>query len=161
MQENDQLLSQAEIDALVSSSPIPVEPAQEPLAFVASPPPGLGPTPVAEALGPQTSTSALGWNFDDLSQRLLRLEAAVAMLGDGGQGSAQLEETVRQLQTDFQEVTSQFEAVSAGLQGTVGYAAHENFICNTCANPGLVAAKLSCTSCGAENWWGWFPSTES
>ena len=41
--------------------------------------------------------------------------------------------------------------------GTVGYAAHENFQCKQCENKGMVAAELSCTSCGTKSWWGWFP----
>ena len=163
MQESDQVLSQAEIDALLSGEPAQNAPAPEPQTAVEAPPPGPGPSPangVPSSPATPISPGASPGDIADVSGRMVRLEAAVAQMGAGGQGSTQLEETVRQLQANLQELTSQLQAIRTGLQGTVGYAAHENFVCNTCANPGLVAAKLSCTSCGAENWWGWFPPAE-
>ena len=163
MQESDQALPQAEVYPMLSGAPAQDAPAPEAGTVAEEPPPAPGPSPVTEVPSPPAAPSfseVSAGDFTDVSQRLLRLEAAVAQMGEGGQGSAQLEETVRQIQANLQEVTSELQAVSAGLQGTVGYAAHENFVCNTCSNPGLVAAKLSCTSCGAENWWGWYPPAE-
>ena len=164
MQESDQVLSQAEIDALLSGEPVQNTPAPESQAAVEASTPGPSPSPVNGVPSPPATPISPGASPGDIaavSDRMVRLEAAVAQMGAGGGGSTQLEETVRQLQANLQELTSQLHAISTGLQGTVGYAAHENFVCNTCANPGLVAAKLSCTSCGADNWWGWFPPAES
>ena len=40
---------------------------------------------------------------------------------------------------------------------TIGMAAHETFTCSSCQTMGQVATRLTCTSCGTENWWGWYP----
>ncbi len=55
-----------------------------------------------------------------------------------------------------EEVTA-IIGISGSLQGTVGYGAHESFICSSCQSRGNVAAKLNCTACGEDNWWGWWP----
>jgi hypothetical protein len=158
MPESDQVLSQSEIDALLSGDPIQADPAPEsPPAAVAQP---AAPAAAAAPAAP-VSTGASSANIAYITERVVRLEVTVSQMGGSGQGSAQLEATVGQLQTSLLELTTQLQTISAGLQGTVGYAAHENFVCTTCSSPGLVAAKLNCTSCGSENWWGWYPPVEA
>ena len=74
------------------------------------------------------------------------------------------QKTLRQLQQNLQEMVCQLQLVSekvdsmnGGLQATVGFDAHQTFVCGSCSSRGHVATRLTCTSCGEENWWGWFP----
>ena len=153
MDQSDQVLSQAEIDALLNGTSVtedvPPPAAAQPKA--AAPPPQPAP-PVATATPPSGNAGDLS----QLAERLARVEAAI---NQNGNASA-LQETVTRLQQSLSELAGQLQAMGTGLQGTVGYAAHENFVCSTCSEKGLVAARLTCTSCGSENWWGWYPPTE-
>jgi len=80
---------------------------------------------------------------------------------------AQLEKEVKRgqvAQQHLDELMGQVKDLSAkvnslvtSLQGTVGFGARQSFICRNCQSKGQVAARLHCTSCGEENWWGWWP----
>lgn len=90
---------------------------------------------------------------DELAERLSRLEDAVRQAGANTA-------SIQQLLSRLDDLTSKVENLMAGLQGTVGYRAHQTFVCRKCRQQGNVAAKLNCTSCGEENLWGWWPSRQ-
>ena len=113
-------------------------------AAAAAPPPIPGPVPATAA--PATDNGAMV----DLANRVASLEATVS------QGAAGIQGILAQLQ----ELSSKVEGMMTGMQGTVGYSARQTFVCSSCQNQAHVAAKLNCTACGEDNWWGWWPPQE-
>ena len=120
----------------------------------------LGPRPEPPIREAETGLLTL----DSVGKRLEKLEETVVKLGRQDGTPADISASVKQAQQDIQTLVghiqalnAKIETVVAGLGGTVGYAAHENFQCKQCQNKGMVAAELSCTSCGTKSWWGWFP----
>ena len=171
MADSDGVLTQEQIDAMLSGGTI--KPAAEqsvaaeatseepvvnitptnleeirasggPPAAAATPPPIPGPAPATAA--PAADNGAIV----DLANRVASLEATVSQ---GGAGAADVQEILAQLQ----ELSSKVEGMMTGMQGTVGYSARQTFVCSSCQNQGHVAAKLNCTACGEDNWWGWWP----
>ena len=110
-------------------------------AAAAAPPPIPGPVPATAA--PAADNGAIV----DLANRVASLEATVS------QGAAGIQGILAQLQ----ELSSKVEGMMTGMQGTVGYSARQTFVCSSCQSQGHVAAKLNCTACGEDNWWGWWP----
>ena len=146
MADSDQVLTQEEIDAMLSgAAPAPAPSAEA----VQAAPPAPAPAPPAAAQAPQPVSPppprpAAG------TERLDRLEQSIAGV----------DSSVRQLQQYVQELAAQLQLVSRNLEGTIGKAAHETFTCSSCQTIGQVATRLTCTSCGTENWWGWYPPQE-
>ena len=170
MADSEQVLTQEQIDAMLAGGTVeqskpavaPVQqashaegPPENPVTVTLTtidavraqeaeaPPPA--PAPVAAA-----DSGVLQGTIDQLSQRLAQLESSMQQTE---QLRSEFQVWVGQLQT----ITSTVESMMASLQGTVGYGAHESFICSGCQSQGNVAAKLNCTACGEENWWGWWP----
>ncbi len=177
MADSEQVLTQEQIDAMLAGGTveqsIPAEaPAESPVAVMlttidvvraqeaAAPPPVPVPPPAPAPLPPVAPTIAppvaaadsgvLQGTIDQLSQRLAQLETSIQQTE---QLRLEFQAWVGQLQT----ITSTVESLMASLQGTVGYGAHQSFICSSCQSQGNVAAKLNCTACGEENMWGWWP----
>ncbi len=113
-----------------------------------SPPPAAAAAAAAAAVAP--APAADSGAITDLANRVASLEASVSQ---GGAGAADVQGILAQLQ----ELSSKVESMMAGMQGTVGYNARQTFVCSSCQNQGHVAAKLNCTVCGEDNWWGWWP----
>lgn len=155
METGDKVLSQAEIDAMFSttsggSAGAPEEVPEHPL--------GPRPEPVIREGGGEELT------LFDVGKRLEKLEETVVKIGHQEGTPAELSASVKQIKQDIQTLVghiqalnTKIETVVTGLGGTVGYAAHESFQCKNCQSKGNVAAELSCTSCGTKSWWGWFP----
>ncbi len=180
MADSEQVLTQEQIDAMLAGGTveqsIPAEaPAENPVSVTpttidavraqeteapppapapdpAPLPPGVAP-PMALPVAPPVAAAesgALQGTIDQLSQRLAQLESSIQQTE---QVRSEFQAWVGQLQT----IASTVESLMGSLQGTVGYGAHESFICSSCQSQGNVAAKLNCTACGEENWWGWWP----
>ncbi len=147
MPDSDQVLTQEEIDAMLSGSVPAAAPAAEPVQAAPLGPPPAAPPAATQAPPtpnpPQPGPSAGGERLDLLEQSL-----------------AGVDNMVRQLQQTVQELTAQLQLVTKNLEGTIGMAAHDSFSCSSCQTIGQVAARLTCTSCGTENWWGWYPPQE-
>lgn len=166
MADSEQVLSQEQIDAMLGGkvvaqaaaeappeAPVTVAPinleevrakeaaAPEPAAAAAPQPPAAGPPPAA------AGSNALQGTIDQLTQRVAYLES---ILKDGLPGN----------NAALQELVSKVDGMLVSLQGTVGYGARQTFVCSSCQVNGNVAAKLHCTSCGEENWWGWWPQQQ-
>ena len=154
METSNKVLSQAEIDAMFSASNGAGGPSEE------VPEHPLGPRP--EPPIREAETGAL--TMESVGKRLEKLEESFVKLGRQEGTPADLSASVKQVQQDIQTLVGHIQAMNtkidtvvAGMGGTVGYAAHENFQCKECKIKGMVAAELSCTSCGTKSWWGWFP----
>ena len=136
MQDGDKVLSQNEIDAMLAGVPAPPPAVAEP-----EPPPQV---PVPSAQVQQTVQSIPASPLPD-------------GVSPGNGDTAQLQKQVQELTAQLQELTSKVDGIISGLQATVGFNAQGTFTCKSCNSLGLVAARMTCTSCGTEDWWGWFP----
>ena len=172
MADSEQVLTQEQIDAMLAGGTVeqsvPAEaPAETPVSVTpttidevraqeteaAAPPPPPLPPAVAPPVAPPVAAADSGvlqGTIDQLSQRLAQLESSM-------QQSEQLRSEFQAWVGQLQTITSTVESLMASLQGTVGYGAHQSFIWCSCQSQGNVAAKLNCTACGEENWWGWWP----
>jgi hypothetical protein len=99
--------------------------------------------PPPTTLAPQTTLA-------QLVERVSQLEAAMK------QREAELP-GLPQLLEQLQVLSKRVDSIIANLEGTVGFGARRNFVCKNCQSQGHVAVRLHCTSCGGENWWGWWP----
>ncbi len=161
MPDSDQVLSQAEIDAMLNGGG-----GDSPAAVEAPPPP----PPVAQepVPAPPAPSSAAGSGQDEIqaiSQRIAGLEESVQRLGSQvapglDQSFQQLSQQIQQLFGDLQAINSKVDGVVETLQATVGFGVRSVFACKSCEAQGHVATRLTCTSCGTEEWWGWFPPAE-
>ncbi|HZA21284.1 MAG TPA: hypothetical protein VFA32_01535 [Dehalococcoidia bacterium] len=87
---------------------------------------------------------------DQLVDRVSHLEEEVRR---GQVTQQQLDELMGQVK----DLNARVNSLLHSLQGTVGVGARHSFVCRNCRSKGQVAARLHCTSCGEENWWGWWP----
>jgi len=63
--------------------------------------------------------------------------------------------------TDQRSLELKFDNMSKTLAGTPMLDIRERFQCSICGSKGLVAAKIKCTKCGEETWWGWHPPSST
>ncbi|MGQ9572105.1 MAG: HD-GYP domain-containing protein [Dehalococcoidia bacterium] len=96
-------------------------------------------------------------DLTDVIQRIEKLEEALSRL-------EQCESTARLLQADVDALAKRLEVVGRRLNGipehlqsTVGYRLRDVFECEACGSKGMVAARIICTECRGESWWGWWP----
>jgi translation initiation factor 2 gamma subunit (eIF-2gamma) len=57
-------------------------------------------------------------------------------------------------------MSEQLEEISDNLRSSLGYGAAKIFQCSECGSGGTVAIHVKCTSCGEENWMGWWPEED-
>ncbi|MBN1376639.1 MAG: hypothetical protein JXA01_10865 [Dehalococcoidia bacterium] len=187
MEDTSKMLSQDEIDAMVSKTSIKPVPAHKmaPAAVgapVKSSPPAqpvqnIHKVSIANMPSQETPESAtqvghvhevciaageintLNERLSEIANRLSRLELIVNKL-ENNTGSPGAQANPAALKTAMQQihnVSSQVEVISEGLRGTAGYNINKVFSCGSCGSVGVVAVKVKCTKCGQENWWGWWP----
>jgi hypothetical protein len=89
-----------------------------------------------------------------LAERVERLEAGL------GQRESVSPEDLAGLLAQIKDLSVRLDGIMSNLQGTVGFGARHSFLCRNCQTRGYVAARLNCTSCGEENWWGWWPQKQ-
>lgn len=183
MEEASKMLTQEEIDAMVSKTatkPAPAHkitstPSATKTVDVFAPPPAVQKVNVQTVKTVQEQPSGNGHNHDEciaagdinslherlgeLTNRISKLELMVSKMDAGNKSPASqanpaaLKAAVQQIQN----VSSQVEVISEGLRGTAGYNISKVFNCSSCGSVGVVAIKVKCTKCGQENWWGWWP----
>lgn len=184
---SNQVLTQEEIDALAEETvpaPPPASPPAvqtvsaeqpDPVAVqvaateTAVPPAGPeAPGPASEAATPHGAAPApepdAVARVPEVSARAEKLESSIARLESLEKGVTELSDRVRSLSEQLktatdrtQEMGGQIETISADLASTPGYGAQRTFQCGACGSSGVVAYQLMCTSCGDENWYGWWP----
>ena len=72
--------------------------------------------------------------------------------------------TMETMQQGYQAIVQHLNSMNTYIQSirdeaqaTPGHGLRKTFVCEQCAAKGSVAAKIQCTSCGDESWWGWWP----
>jgi uncharacterized phage infection (PIP) family protein YhgE len=165
----DRMLSQAEIDALLSGNipaikPPPSGGAPSPMATATpepkSAPRAAEPEPIPPA-PPQVSTlsedlGSIHKSIKDLTSRLSRIENAIIRL-------EQLEKKINNNNTApnqsalIKKLESKIEEIESGLSDSLSYKIRRKFECGHCHTKGFVAVNVRCTKCGKETWSGWYP----
>jgi hypothetical protein len=148
--DENAVLSQGDIDALVSSS---TEIGGETPA--SSQPQPAEPAPAAAPSGAQSAPAASqpnGSGLADVVQRLSKLEAAVSKMGQEGGGGQALAQELKTLSARVEEILQH-------LPNTLGYGLRSTFQCSSCGTQGLVAARILCTQCNTDTYAGWWPQT--
>jgi len=60
--------------------------------------------------------------------------------------------------TDLRSLELKLNETWKTLEGTPMLSLREKFQCSHCGSKGFVAAKIKCTKCGNDTYWGWHPS---
>ena len=106
---------------------------------------------------------------DQLKERIQELEDKIAVieatgLGEGSSASGADPQEVVELRAGLEQVTDSIQTLWRSLQeltdhsqGSLGFAAKQTFDCPECGSHGTVAVPVSCTNCGYESEWGFFP----
>ena len=98
--------------------------------------------------------------FDGLAEALKaameRIANFEAAMSETNASILQVYHEVKTMSEQSQLVGSKVEGILTNLKATLGYRAQKTFTCSSCQANGQVAAKVQCTSCGDENWWGWW-----
>lgn len=187
MEDASRMLTQEEIDAMVSQTAIKPAPAHKinstsaaSIARMAaggseaSPDVRQMPLPKHRPAAPEAMPAGGSGHYEciaageisslheclaELTGRISRLELMVSKLDSTNKSSAPQVNpaTVKAALQQIQNVSSQVEVISEGLRGTAGYNINKIFSCSSCGSVGMVAVKVKCTKCGQENWWGWWP----
>lgn len=138
--DENQALSQDDIDALVAAraatadpAPAPVTPepapASAPAAETAQPAPAPPPPPAAAPAPAPAATAPNSADLADLTRRIEKLE----------------------------ELATQVARIQQRLTGSPLEGLRQDFQCDDCGEKGHVTARISCTNCDSESWWGWWP----
>ena len=169
----DRMLSQAEIDALLlanSGAPggVPAKPgpsyaeqtAPAPVAGDAGRSAASTPSPAAPStaspgrdLQSQATMETMNRRLEELAQRVVRMEQTI---GQSVATITQIQQELSSVSPHVQILSSRLEGVLANLKATFGYRAQKTFVCTGCQTKGEVAARIKCTHCDLENWWGWW-----
>ena len=87
-----------------------------------------------------------------------------AGLGEGGDAAAADPQEMADLRAALEQVTQSVQTMWQSLhelteqsQGSLGFAAKQTFDCPECGSHGTVSVPISCTSCGYETEWGFYP----
>ena len=100
-----------------------------------------------------------------MSERLETLGPAMERIAQLERGLTETNSAVRLIHQDMQTMAGQVQLVSSRVKGilsnlksTLGYRARNTYVCASCNSKGKVAARMKCTHCRRENWWGWWTS---
>jgi hypothetical protein len=154
MVDSKRVLTQEQIDAMLAgeaegqSSEKPVNVTPTSMEEIRAR--GIGRTASTSDSASLDSDESPQTNIAQLLERVGKLEAAMKQREAGPPG---LPELLEQLQA----LSGKVDSIIANLEGTVGFGARRTFVCKSCQSQGHVAARLHCTVCGGENWWGWWP----
>jgi hypothetical protein len=66
---------------------------------------------------------------------------------------------VKALKAKIDEIYGMLDAMQRPGRKSDEERIHDDFRCVKCQSEKLVAIHVKCTSCGTENWMGWFPET--
>ncbi len=165
MSTTNQVMTQAEIDSLLSvrneskGGPATNGGAVRPSVSRAQTPDGAGrPTATPDSpRGPAASLAARPDALESITKKVEQLESAVS---ETRVAIRQIQQVLQALAGSIEGVRGKVEATSDDLQATPGYAIKKTFSCQSCHGHGFVAARMTCTQCGTESLWGWWPSRE-
>ena len=94
--------------------------------------------------------------MSDLRQRIAKLEATVLSIENHAATSG-TRDLPKDTMHQITNIARQIEVINEGLRTTPGYNLGKTFTCASCNSNGAIAIKVRCTSCGKENWWGYWP----
>jgi hypothetical protein len=162
------MLSQAEIDALLLANSgaaigVPARPVPS-YAEQKAPAPVAGDAGRSAASTPSTASpgrdlqsqatmETMNRRLEELAQRVVRMEQTI---GQSVATISQIQQELSSVSPHVQILSSRLEGVLANLKATFGYRAQKTFVCTGCQTKGEVAARIKCTHCDLENWWGWW-----
>ena len=104
-----------------------------------------------------TPDSDLQTRVQELEQKLTQIEAQKP---SGGVGDQQLEEmraAISQVSETLQGMMAALRQLTEQSKGSLGFAAKQTFDCPECHSHGTVSVPISCTACGYESEWGFYP----
>ena len=163
------VLSQADIDALIAgqdteaaddapaegdsspSAPDAPEAAAEQLAAVQEP------AVRSWAASATTETDKLNARFDELASRLEAVETAPAGAAPDQGSIDELRAALAQANATVQKLSAAVEQLTLQSQASLGFDAQHTFDCPSCGSHGTIPVPVSCTSCGHEAAWGFWP----
>ena len=95
--------------------------------------------------------------LNDLQVRLTKLEAQMSSLDNQDNHfekvyTSEFKLIIQQVNT----INKQIEHLSESLRSTPDFKLGKIFNCS-CGSTGTVALNIKCTTCGKENWWGYWP----
>ena len=181
---NDKLLSQSDIDSLVSglagkeqavSKKETAAPASVTPSVASLPPEETSTIPAVKEVSMQnalpreqsrvsaSSTELMSSSNAKLVERLSRVETKVQKLEQyervkSGIGTAPVSsQQFQELVKYVQKLSEEVKSISVKLQGTPGYDIYHSFKCDRCGTQEQVATAFKCTNCGHESWRGWWP----
>ncbi len=96
-----------------------------------------------------------------LTKRLIEAEKRIVQLEKQNKAlSAKINTSssanVTAIVKEVKRLGGQVKNITANLDATPGYNAHNTFVCTSCGSKGKVAVPMRCTECGREGWKGWF-----
>jgi hypothetical protein len=98
------------------------------------------------ALLPQSIYGKRMWLFSKIGQLSRQIRALK-------EWSSQIEDEM----LDYEVRLSEAQTKIRSLEMEPINGLYERFECSSCRSKHLVAVKIKCTKCGAENWWGYWP----
>jgi hypothetical protein len=106
--------------------------------------------------------AAINLKLAEMSDRLGQLELKVAKIASQSdnpvaKGNYASASDLKQVVAQVQSLSDELGGIVPKLKGTLGYDAYHTFKCDNCGSTGTVATVFKCTSCGTQNWRGWFP----
>ena len=135
----------------VAPQPAPVAEVPQPEAAPAVTQAAPAPVPIAGAPVPQVAVGSAP------------LESAIDRIRSLEQGITDMKTTMETMQQGYQAIVQHLNSMNTYIQNirdeaeaTPGHGLRKTFVCEQCAAKGSVAAKIQCTSCGDESWWGWW-----
>ena len=148
------------------------------------PPPAAKPTPAPAPAPPQiiqqgpnleqvTSLckQVVSAETKDLTKQIIELTIKVKKLDTVSQRMDRIEEKINEIADKMQSSPGAVDALASRMEELHGLLQnmrhhsteeehiHDQFHCVKCHSEKLVAIHVKCTSCGSENWMGWFPDT--
>lgn len=168
------VLSQEAIDAMVAESAPPAAPrtaapvgAEKLSSVVQVSGPDFTPVEGSSVPGPAGVPPQVLQSIEELKERIGRMEADIGgviarekMMSGSSSDLAELKSRTEQLAASIASLSGGMQTVGHHLEGTPGYGAKHSFVCTNCQNQGQVAVPATCTSCGTQTWWGWFPQQQ-
>jgi ribosomal protein L33 len=94
--------------------------------------------------------------LSDLRARMAKLEVLLLSIETQAQNSG-ARDVSKDAVHQITNIARQIEVLNEGLRTTPDYNLGKTFNCASCSSNGTIAIKVRCTSCGKENWWGYWP----
>ena len=166
------VMSQADIDALIAGQTAEGAddaPAADDEPSVAAEDPGTPEEQPAEdeqsavrswSASATTETDKLNTRIDEVEARLEAIEAVPAAaagstVDDGA--IPELRAALAQANATVQRLSAAVDQLTLQSQASLGFDAQHTFDCPSCGSHGTIAVPVSCTNCGHEAEWGFWP----